>query len=31
VPTAAAVANALCLFDGQRRWRLPLQRKEKTR
>jgi len=31
VPTAAAVANALCLIDGQRRWRLPLQRKEKSR
>jgi selenium-dependent xanthine dehydrogenase len=31
VPTAAAVANALCLFDGRRRFRLPLTRKEKQR
>ncbi len=31
VPTAAAVANALCLFDGRRRFRLPLKRKEKPR
>lgn len=31
VPTAAAVANALCLFDGRRRWQLPLRRKEKPR
>ncbi len=30
VPTAAAVANALCLYDGQRRFRLPLKRKEKA-
>ena len=29
VPTAAAVANALCLRDGRRRFRLPLRRKEK--
>lgn len=29
VPTAAAVANALCLFDGRRRFRLPLARREK--
>jgi xanthine dehydrogenase molybdenum-binding subunit len=29
VPTAAAVANALCLRDGRRRLRLPLRRKEK--
>ncbi len=29
VPTAAAVANALCLRDGRRRLQLPLERKEK--
>ena len=29
VPTAAAVANALCRFDGKRRFRLPLKRREK--
>ncbi len=28
VPTAAAVANALCTFDGIRRTRLPLKRKK---
>lgn len=27
VPTAGAVANALCIFDGKRRYRLPLKRK----
>lgn len=27
VPTAAAVANALCAFDGVRRYSLPMQRK----
>ena len=26
VPTAAAVANALCLYDGIRRYRLPMKR-----
>lgn len=31
VPTAAAVANAQSLFDGRRRFRLPLKRKEKPR
>jgi selenium-dependent xanthine dehydrogenase len=31
VPTAAAVANALCAFDGIRRKELPMQRKEKYR
>lgn len=31
VPTAAAVANALCLFDGRRRFRLPLARREKPK
>jgi CO/xanthine dehydrogenase Mo-binding subunit len=31
VPTAAAVANAFCRFDGQRRFRLPMERQEKTR
>ena len=30
VPTAAAVANALCRFDGVRRYALPLKRKERT-
>ncbi len=29
VPTAAAVANAFCQFDGIRRYKLPLMRKEK--
>ena len=29
VPTAAAVANALCAFDGIRRTKLPMQRAEK--
>jgi len=29
VPTAAAVANALCAFDGVRRTRLPMKRKQK--
>jgi aldehyde oxidoreductase len=29
VPTAAAVANALCRFDGRRRFRLPMARLEK--
>jgi aldehyde oxidoreductase len=29
VPTAAAVANALCRFDGRRRFQLPLERREK--
>ncbi len=29
VPTAAAVANALCLADGRRRFGLPLARKER--
>jgi len=29
VPTAASVANALSLFDGKRRTRLPMQRKPK--
>jgi len=28
VPTAAAVANALCAYDGIRRYRLPMRRKE---
>ncbi len=28
VPTAAAVANALCMFDGKRRTELPLTRKK---
>jgi len=28
VPTAAAVANAFCLFDGERRYKLPLRPKE---
>lgn len=28
VPTAAAVANALCDFDGKRRFSLPMKRKE---
>ena len=27
VPTAAAVANALCMFDGIRRYKLPMKRK----
>jgi xanthine dehydrogenase molybdenum-binding subunit len=27
VPTAAAVANAFCDFDGKRRYSLPLKRK----
>jgi xanthine dehydrogenase molybdenum-binding subunit len=27
VPTAAAIANALCDFDGKRRYTLPLDRK----
>jgi CO/xanthine dehydrogenase Mo-binding subunit len=31
VPTAAAAANALCLFDGRRRFRLPMERQEKTK
>ena len=31
VPTAAAVANAFCRFDGRRRFRLPMERQEKTR
>ncbi len=31
VPTAAAVANALCQFDGIRRKKLPMKRKNKTR
>jgi selenium-dependent xanthine dehydrogenase len=30
VPTAAAVANALCDFDGKRRFSLPLDRKPKN-
>jgi len=29
VPTAGAVANALCSFDGKRRYKLPMMRKEK--
>jgi xanthine dehydrogenase molybdenum-binding subunit len=29
VPTAAAVANALCMFDGVRRKQLPMKRKQK--
>jgi len=29
VPTAAAVANALCIFDGIRRHTLPIKRKNK--
>lgn len=28
VPTAAAVANALCCYDGVRRYKLPLKRKK---
>jgi len=28
VPTAGAVANALCSFDGKRRYKLPLRRKK---
>ena len=31
VPTAAAVANALCQFDGIRRKRLPMRRKQNKR
>jgi selenium-dependent xanthine dehydrogenase len=31
VPTAAAVANALCAFDGIRRYKLPLQGKQEQR
>jgi aldehyde oxidoreductase len=31
VPTAAAAANALCLFDGRRRFRLPMERQEKKK
>ncbi len=31
VPTAAAVANALCQFDGVRRYRLPIKWKKKWR
>ncbi len=31
VPTAAAVANALCRFDGRRRFQLPLKRREKRK
>ncbi|MRR19127.1 selenium-dependent xanthine dehydrogenase [bacterium] len=30
VPTAAAIANALCAFDGIRRTKLPLRRREKS-
>jgi aldehyde oxidoreductase len=30
VPTAAAVANALCRFDGVRRYNLPMKREQKT-
>ncbi|HOW31057.1 MAG TPA: selenium-dependent xanthine dehydrogenase [Bacteroidales bacterium] len=29
VPTAAAVANALCAFDGVRRYKLPMKREKK--
>jgi xanthine dehydrogenase molybdenum-binding subunit len=28
VPTAAAIANALCVFDGIRRTKLPMRRKK---
>jgi len=31
VPTAAAVANAFCLFDGRRRFELPMKRREKKK
>jgi xanthine dehydrogenase molybdenum-binding subunit len=31
VPTAAAVANALYLFDGVRRFQLPMMRQEKKK
>lgn len=31
VPTAAAVANALCDFDGIRRYSLPIKRKKKSK
>ena len=31
VPTAAAVANALCQFDGVRRFRLPMKRRERKK
>jgi xanthine dehydrogenase molybdenum-binding subunit len=31
VPTAAAVANALCTFDGIRRKRLPMKREIKSK
>ena len=30
VPTAAAVANALCRFDGIRRTKLPMKRKSSS-
>jgi aldehyde oxidoreductase len=31
VPTAAAVANALCRFDGVRRFELPMKKREKKK
>jgi xanthine dehydrogenase molybdenum-binding subunit len=31
VPTAAAAANAFCLFDGRRRFELPMKRREKKK
>ena len=30
VPTAAAIANALCAYDGIRRTKLPLRRRDKS-
>jgi aldehyde oxidoreductase len=31
VPTAAAVANAFCRFDGERRFELPMKKREKKK